>query len=209
MSGPDEKPAGRVFDESVSFNVSVKVETQTVALVAENLTIGSPVFSSAPKLTVYHPLPDKHPFFELIGRVVAEFARLEHALDQIIWGLVGGDPRRLSSVTGQMTGQGQRLSAIQALAAARGLDAAMLKRIQTLSGRVNEAAKLRNRFVHDAWFEPGDAPGAAAQFKSFSAKDRTYGISEITAVDAEETVRLIRDRVADVSQLQRDLLPPT
>ena len=33
-------------------------------------------------------LPDAHPFYALIGRVAAEWARLEHNLDLIIWDLL-------------------------------------------------------------------------------------------------------------------------
>jgi hypothetical protein len=35
---------------------------------------------------VRNPLPAEHPAYALIGRVAAEWAQLEHALDIILWG---------------------------------------------------------------------------------------------------------------------------
>ena len=79
----------------------------------------------------------------------------------------------------------------------------MLDRIETLSNKINEIAKRRNRFVHDAWYTEGGEH--AGQFKSFAAKEGKFGIHEITESYAQETIEKIKQKAIEVGQLRNDL----
>ncbi len=150
------------------------------------------------------PLPANHEFYTLIGRVAAEWARLEHLLDEIIWSLSGIDQKLGSCITGQLVGQYGRFSAIHALAVALGAEKKILDRIVTMSGKCGELSKKRNRFVHDAWYLTQE--DQVEQFKSFSPKDGIFGINEVSEAYAEETITRIRDKVKEVEDIWRELL---
>jgi hypothetical protein len=156
--------------------------------------------------SVLTPLPLDHPFYVQIGRVAAEWAKLEHFLDLIIWELSGGSNELLSCITGQLLGQFGRFNAIQSLAAAKGYDGKMLKRIEHLSNCTAGLAKRRNRFVHDAWYiKHRDSETKVGQFKSRSAKDNKFGFDEVTSTYAEETITQIKSAFSAIGVLRSDL----
>jgi hypothetical protein len=149
------------------------------------------------------PLPESHPFYALVGRVAAEWAEIEHILDLIIWDLSGVDRKLGSCITGQLLGQYGRFNAVHALAAAKGFEQGTLNRIEHLRNTAGNLATRRNRFVHDAWHTTGG--GQASQFKSFSAKDGKFGFHDVSSDYAVETIRLIQEKAAEVSQLRLEL----
>ena len=66
-------------------------ESKTPSLEAESLAVEAAAAADL-GLILRRPLPDNHPAYSLIGRVAAEWARLEHILDTIIWELAGLEP---------------------------------------------------------------------------------------------------------------------
>jgi hypothetical protein len=157
------------------------------------------------EVTYDQPLPQDDPFMSLIGRVAAEFARIEHLLDMTIWTLSGVDAAIGSCITGQLTGQFQRFSALESLATAKGFDQNLLTKIKKLAQRTGEVAKLRNRFVHDAWYAHSPS-GEITQFRSFSAKDQRFGLAPIGEQDAIDAILRIREKVMEVKELCREIL---
>jgi len=160
------------------------------------------------RASIQQPLPSEHPFYVLIGRVAAEWAKIEHILDLAIWDLCAVDHRLGSCITGQLAGQFGRFGAIQALARAKGFDKKMLGRIENFANSTNTLARRRNRFVHDAWYETG--VGQTGQFRSYSAKEGVFGFYEVKSGYAEETIALFKQKAAELSELCSELLqgPP-
>ena len=72
-------------------------------------------------LRVDRRMKANHPVYRLVGRVVTEWAQLEHTLDLIIWEMAGLTYTMGSCITGQLSGHYPRFNAIQTLAKARGL----------------------------------------------------------------------------------------
>jgi hypothetical protein len=112
-------------------------------------------------------------------------------------------------ITAQMVGAYPRFNVIAALALHKGFGKQTDKRIEKLRNKTTEVGKRRNRFVHDAWYMK-DEMGEASQFKSFTADDPRFGFQPITDDYATETIRLIREKISEVSALKDDLLksPP-
>ncbi len=157
------------------------------------------------------PLPEKHPFYALIGRVVAEWARLEHELDLIIWDLAKTDPAVNSCMTGQIGSYTARFEAIAALTQLRGRhNKSMERRITGLRGQIGSSAKERARYVHDAWFirSSGDQPGdinEVGRFSNFSVKGKKFGFLPIAEEEAHNFIEKIKQHTESVSKLRSDL----
>ena len=156
-----------------------------------------PYYRSIPhalRASIKQPLPPEHSFYAVIGRVVAEFAQVEHILDLAIWDLCAADQLLASCITGQLLGQSGRFLALQELADAKGFDKAMWKRIETLKSGAAILFKRRNRFVHDAWYETG--VGQTGQFRSYSGKEGVFGFHEVTSADAEKIIVSVKKMAA-------------
>lgn len=162
-------------------------------------------------LLVTHPLPDDHPFYALIGRVAAEWARLEHTLDEIIWDLAETPEDASSCVTSQILGHSSKFKAIYALVQFRRNNGQMLKRIRSLQGIVVGLSDERNRYVHDAWFsqtpdEPGNDISWVGQFKSISTKNKMFGIHPIAESEITTFINKVKTETDKIAKLRTDLL---
>jgi hypothetical protein len=183
----------------VPLSEPVRLDAQSL----QTLTVTfSPVAFRVEKL-----LPDDHPFYQLFGRVAAEWALIEHVLDLTIWELAGFSHELGSCITGQLIGQSGRFNALLALVAAKGCDDKMRNRITDLVYKTGNLAKRRNRFVHDAWYLSESESGkSVGQFKSYEPKIGKSGFDEVTETFAIETIDPIKSKLADISQLRADLL---
>lgn len=155
-------------------------------------------------LAVQKPLPENHPFYALIGRVVAEWARLEHILDQIIWDLAKGDKIANSGITGQIMGHYPRFKIILALAEHRGNDKKIIDKIKEISGAVAGLSDERNRYVHDAWFLQivSEKVSAVGQFKSLSIKSKKVGFKPIKEQDVKKFLGRVGAQAQAASKLR-------
>jgi hypothetical protein len=90
------------------------------------------------EVKLHNLLPEDHPTYALIGRVAAEWARLEHKLDVMIWEMAKLPFEVGSCITGQMVGHAPRFNAISALGAIRGLSGGLLMRLS--NARIRLAA---------------------------------------------------------------------
>lgn len=185
-----------------------RIGSAKVQVVTESVGI-SESFSVA----ALRPLPQDHPFYAKIGRITAEWARLEHVLDVTIWELAGIDPDKGSALTGQMLGTNGRLSAISALAALHGHSKRTMADIEELQSASNITAKLRNRFVHDAWYiQDANGETSAGQFKNLSATYRRAGtiispsgFSPIRDDSIDGCLSKIQRRIDEATVLRRAL----
>ena len=130
------------------------------------------------------PLPAQHPRYALIGRVVAEFAQLEHALDRIIWDIVGINQSTASCFTGQIGQHASKFRTITALLKEQNLLGHLPKDYEKktlipLQGRVTFASEERNRIVHDAWFGFPRTRNAR-QFRSVTSKNSQFGLVAVS-----------------------------
>jgi hypothetical protein len=161
-------------------------------------------------ITVFHPLPDDHPCYRLIGLIAAEAARIERLLDQTICYIAVIDLRVGACMTGQMIGPTPRFLALLQLALNRGMSAEIIKRINTVRGHAGEKFELRNRAVHDSWIAD-KATGEPYQFRGKSKQNPDFGpqpFSENALKDALAELRKYRDEVnALVSDIWTELQP--
>jgi hypothetical protein len=136
------------------------------------------------------PPPD-HGIYQLIGRVAAEWSRLEHALDRIIWTLAEVLYPDGACITSQLMGATARYKVITAQLNLRttqdGRFKVYLPRIKTLRDRSYEPQEKRNRIIHDAWYLDAEekAPG---QFRSWPHKNPQFGVRGVDLDDIERTI---------------------
>lgn len=177
----------------------IRVVTATVAIGLESL---SPIASATG--TVHHPLPQEHPFYATIGRVAAEWTRLEHILDLIIWELASIEPVIGAGITAQLLGAGNRFRSILALGTHRNLNEKVLERTRRLMRWSFDPGEARNRIVHDAWFiQP--TSGQLGQFRSMAAKDLRFGLVDIDTADIEKTLSQIESLSKGASELRQQI----
>lgn len=161
-------------------------------------------------LVKQRPLPDDHPFYALIGRVTAEWARLEHTLDQIIWDLSEGSVEALSCTTVQIMSHYPRFKAIKSLARYRGHSDALISDVNKTAGDIQNLSDKRNRYIHDAWFlqTSGDQEGninEIGQFKSLSAQNKKFGFHPISETEMTDFIRDIQEQAEKISELRQAL----
>ena len=135
--------------------------------------------------------PVDHGIYQLIGRVAAEWSRLEHALDRIIWTLAGTLYPDGACITSQLLGATARYKVIYAQLSLRATQDSQfrgyLPRIRTLMEKSYEPQEKRNRIIHDAWYLDAEekAPG---QFRSWPHKNPEFGVRAVDLDDIEQTI---------------------
>lgn len=150
-----------------------------------SLNLGTPIWFLAPG-----PLPDNHPFYELVGRVASEWGHLEHIVDLTIWKLLGVDQRLGACLTAQFQGLPQRCNAVDSLGIASGLTEEQVRPFRQLKNNAVDNAGWRARWVHDPWFvQEGDKP---AQFRAMPAVDPRFGLQEISEDEIKNTITQIK-----------------
>jgi hypothetical protein len=152
----------------------------------------------------FRPLPDDHPCYALVGLITAEQARIESMLDAIIWELAEFEPAMAACITGQMIGMFPRYNALFQLAHHRRLDPSIAKEINYQAGKAGELGDLRNRAVHDPWFEEFTA-GGSYQHKSRNKKNLTFGLQPVTTEDLKKDLSRLRSHMERVMKLRQDV----
>jgi hypothetical protein len=140
--------------------------------------------------------PVDHGIYKLIGRVAAEWSRLEHALDRIIWTLAETLYPDGACITSQLSAT-SRYKVICAQLSLRTTQDSQFRRyiprITTLMQKSYEPQEKRNRIIHDAWYLDAEekAPG---QFRSWPHKNPEFGVRAVDLDGIEQTI-------ADATQL--------
>jgi len=154
---------------------------------------------------VNRPLPEKHPFYELVGRVASEWAHVEHALDVTIWALAKMPMLIAPCLTSQLMGVGARCRAIILLAGVSGISEETKKKYRSLMSKAHDAGDLRNRIVHDPWYMKM-AEREPTQFRAmpYSSNPRVaphFGPQEVTEaeiMDALAKIRVLKKSAVDL-----------
>jgi hypothetical protein len=152
----------------------------------------------------YERPPADHAIYYLVGRVSAEWARYEHALDRLIWCLAGTISSRAACLTAQFVGATPRFHALIAqLHLRQGIEPEFGRyqpRVQKMMNDTYEPQERRNRIVHDAWFldTNTDAPG---QYRSWPRKDLRFGINPVDWDYVNEAIILIERLACRAEQL--------
>jgi len=136
-------------------------------------------FSNVAVIT-YKQLPDDSPVYASIGRVAAEWSRLEHHLDQGIWRLSGLQGEVAACLTAQISGHNNKCATLIGLAQSQKMSETIIKKIKKLQDSLFRASDPRNRAVHDYWVSTriNSTKGVfegAGRFKSMSRKEMKYG----------------------------------
>lgn len=88
-----------------------------------------------------------------IGRVVANWSRLEYEMDLVIWELARLiDDDTGPCITSQLIGPDRRLDAIISLAKYRRSPASAVKNLEKFKKAAKPLGERRNRIVHDSWY---------------------------------------------------------
>jgi hypothetical protein len=156
-------------------------------------------------LQLFKKPPKDHPLYAAVGRVAAEWAELEHRLDEIIWRLSGTTSPLASCITGQMIGHFPRFNTIIALVSLNRGSPELIKLIKAQQGKVSDLAESRARRVHDAWYVDLDT-GEPHQFQSMPRKELTFGHQPQATSDMEDLVRKIAQRIEAVGKLNEAIL---
>jgi hypothetical protein len=137
-------------------------------------------------------VPEQHPYFNLIGRVAAEWAQFEHILDLTIWWLVDKHNNRLMAcLTAQIQGAQSKCYAIIAILQERGLPNELVKSVRDILKETHSPQSARNRIVHDPWFaEPSE--NLVGRHKKMARDELRFGIEPVNAADIEKTITEIR-----------------
>jgi hypothetical protein len=89
--------------------------------------------------------------YAAIGKVASNWAVLERLIDSAIWGLSGADDEEGACLTAQLGSIGRRLDAFNSLIRLRKGSDELMSQINTFTRKANEAARRRNRIIHDPW----------------------------------------------------------
>lgn len=149
---------------------------------------------------IFYKPPPEHPIYSAVGRVAAEWALLEHRLDEIIWQLIGCDNSHAACLTSQMIGHFPRFNTIIALLSARQLPQELTDLIKKESGRVSELAEKRARAVHDAWYISSE-DGGTHQFRSRPRGGLEFGIKQNEVDNLDSLTKQITARIDSINKL--------
>jgi hypothetical protein len=163
-------------------------------------------------LSVHRPLADmdeKHPYFHLIGRVMVQWAQLEHTLDLAIWDLAKHghsslDYGTLACITSQVMGPASKCEAIIALAIHKGLPDKIRSQTKTLQGRCGDAQNMRNRMAHDTWFMEIETK-EVGRFRKMAKKEPEFGIKDEDDTTLKALLATIRKLYGEALQLRSDV----
>lgn len=156
----------------------------------------------------YERPPEEHPIFHAVGRVTVAWARLEHALDRIIWILSHTISPRTACITAQLMGATPRYRAILAQLRLRSYKerefGKYIQRFEKLMQKTYEPQERRNRIIHDPWLVDTihDAP---AQFRSWPHKDPQYGIVDVDMKNINKTISDIESITNQIESLFADI----
>lgn len=141
------------------------------------LTLGSVKF--------FTDLPADNPVFSLVGQVCAEWAKLEHTLDLIIFEMIGGDRFPMSTLTAQIMGARPRLTAIVTLMTHRKYEIELISKANKLQDRCSKSQEQRNRIVHDPWFLEADSAGHLGASQHTSPRNKSSGLGYVSKSESE------------------------
>lgn len=162
-----------------------------------NIQLGE--ISMTATATVHSPIPDEHPYFAKIGRVIARMAQFDHVIDIIIWDLTGLDSENASAITSPYQTQKQRFAGLRSHLEARGLLIAFETAVQALQDKARAAARRRNRITHDPWYI--NMSGDAARLQSQS-RHLDFGFNDVSENEFEQILVEVDDLIEQATMLR-------
>jgi hypothetical protein len=119
-------------------------------------------------------------FAHCIAHAANSWAYLEYYINVSIWALAGVAPAPGACMTSQIYTINARLDSLVALMKLRRVDDDLIKRVNKFQGNVRGAQDLRNRIVHDLWFNDSHAPNNMGKLRITASRDLKFGIDSIT-----------------------------
>jgi hypothetical protein len=132
------------------------------------------------------------PHYAAVGRVASEWAMLEHEIQEAIWDLAGLDIMTGPCITSQITNSGQLLFAVLALLELNGASDPELKPLRSLSEKIAEKQRMRNRIIHDPWYFHFNEDGTTTGYRLERSAARTV-VHKLIEQDQEKLETLIHD----------------
>jgi hypothetical protein len=153
---------------------------------------------------LYRRLPPDHPIHNLVGRVAAGWAIVEHMQDAIIWSLLKTGDRAGACVTAQMIGSRNRSLTIIALCEQFSLPKEVLDLAVKVSSHLYEPQKRRNRILHDPWYVD-DAVSGTHQFRAMPPEDYSFSLVPSDVGYLNETLAIIDRRIDEIGRLSQKI----
>src|ERR1700733_14045647 len=138
-----------------------------------------------PSVTLYPTMPH----YAAVGRVASKWAMLEHQIQSLIWGLAGLDEMTGTCITSQIGHSGRLMDALLALLKQKGAWKKELQPLRSLNEDVGVKQRMRNRIVHDPWFND-DGTTTGYRLEQSAAKT---AVRKPIEQDHEKLETLIKD----------------
>jgi hypothetical protein len=154
------------------------------------------------------------PHYAAVGRVASEWAMLEHEIQEAIWDLAGLNQMTGTCITSQIASSGRLMDAVLALLEQKGASARELKPLRSLSEKIAEKQRMRNRILHDPWYFHFDEDGTTTGYRLQTSAAKT-AVHKLIKQDHEKLETLIQEiqilylKFRSLVAPWRDEVPPT
>lgn len=139
----------------------------------------------------FHFLPE---FADCIAHIANSLAYLDYYINASIWALAGTTPAQGACITSQIYTINARVDALLALMKLRRVDAKLIKTVNKFHSAIREAQDIRNRVVHDLWFNDNHAPQNMGKLRITAVRDLKFGIESITIETLRADLAKIEER---------------
>ena len=89
------------------------------------------------------------PYHQAVGEIASVWAMFEQRLDQLIWDILGVEPKLGACLTSQLNGPAPRFRVLKSLLELREWKQELRRKLNKLSHDIIEVQEERNRAVHD------------------------------------------------------------
>jgi hypothetical protein len=144
-------------------------------------------------------------FADCIAHAANSWAYLEYYINASIWTLAGTTPAQGACMTSQIYTINARLDALVALMKLRSVDAKLIKRVNKFQNSIREAQDLRNRIVHDLWFNDNHVKTNMGKLRITATRDLKFGIESLMIASLRADVAKIEDRRVEAGVIRAEI----
>jgi hypothetical protein len=149
---------------------------------------------------IHGQLAEDHRYYRLIGLLVSTCSHFEHAIDLVIWDLLGVPHTEAALTTRGIVGASKRLDLLVAVATRKGIDSKIIDEIEMMKPKASQLQQQRNRIIHDPWYIDKD-DGTVGQFRSMPKDNPCLGVHDVDEVAVVRLTEEIREQWDLVTKL--------
>lgn len=139
-----------------------------------------------------------------ISEITSCWSALEYNISMSIWHLAGIYPAIGACITSQIFTLDGRLKALQALLKLRQVPDSLRSRVNKFSERVRGPLELRNRTIHDQWFQ-GTESKEMLQLEIGAKGSLTYGFKPVPIEVLQADRDKIREAMREAVKIRDDI----